>query len=114
MELISSILKFLVPFLLTFFIVRIILNSVNEKFNIFTTLQKLIKKNGKEKSINKFVFIISIALFLIVSSNVNINDYVFGILAGVYYAMVFTILQWKWNSGNIKKNREENSLLFIL
>jgi len=56
MELISSILKFLVPLLLTFFPVRIILNIVNEKFNIFTTLQKLIKKSGKEKLINNFVF----------------------------------------------------------
>ena len=113
MELISSILKFLVPLLLTFFPVRIILNIVNEKFNIFTTLQKLIKKSGKEKLINNFVFIISIALFLLISNYININDFEFGIVAGVFYGIVFTILPMQWNLGNIK-NREANSLQFIV
>ena len=103
MELISSILKFLVPLLLTFFPVQIILNIVNEKFNIFTKLQKSIKRSGNEKSINKVVFIISIALFLLISYYININDFEFGILAGVYYAVVFTILPGQLNSGNTKK-----------
>ncbi|WP_298845813.1 hypothetical protein [Clostridium sp.] len=103
MELISSILKFLVPLLVTFFPVRIILNSVNDKFNIFTTLQKSIKESGKEKLINKVVFIVSIALFLLISNYIKLNDFEFGILAGVYYGIVFTILPGQVNSGNIKK-----------
>ncbi|MCB2352652.1 hypothetical protein [Clostridium estertheticum] len=95
MEFISSILKFLVPLLLTFFSVQIILNLVNNRFNIFTPLQEFIKKSGNEKLINKFVFIISIALFLLISNYINLNDFEFGILAGVYYAIVFTILPRK-------------------
>ena len=103
MELISSIFKFLVALLIAFFPVQIILNVVNDRFNIFTPLQILIKKSGKEKLIGKFVFIISIALFLFVSNYINFNDFEFGILAGVYYAVVFTILPRNWNLGNIKK-----------
>ncbi|MBU3160891.1 hypothetical protein KPL37_14185 [Clostridium frigoris] len=95
MELISSVFKFLLALLIAFFPVQIILTVINNKFNIFTPLQKSIKNSGKEKLIDKFVFIISIVLFLLVSSYINLNDFKFGIIAGAYYAVVFTILPRK-------------------
>ncbi|MBU3187393.1 hypothetical protein [Clostridium estertheticum] len=92
MELISSMFKFLVPFLMVFFSVQIILYVVNDKFNIFTPLQKFIKKSSKENSIRIFVFIISLGLFLLIGNYITLNDFEFGILAGGYYGIVFTIL----------------------
>ncbi|MCB2340388.1 hypothetical protein [Clostridium estertheticum] len=92
MELISSMFKFLVPFLMVFFSVQIILYVVNDKFNIFTQLQKFIKKSSKENSIRIFVFIISLGLFLLIGNYITLNDFEFGILAGGYYGIVFTIL----------------------
>ena len=103
MEFISSIIKFLVALLLAFFPVKVILKVVNDRFNIFSTIQRLIKKSGKEKLIDKVVFIVSIALFLLISNYINLNDFEFGILAGSYYGIVFTILRSHWTLGNIKK-----------
>ncbi|MBU3217274.1 hypothetical protein LL033_00670 [Clostridium estertheticum] len=92
MELVSSMLKFLVTFLMFFFPVQIILYIVNDKFNIFTPIQKFIKKSGKENLIRIFVFIISLVLFLLIGNYITPDDFEFGILAGGYYGIVFTIL----------------------
>ncbi|MBU3160886.1 hypothetical protein KPL37_14160 [Clostridium frigoris] len=94
MEFIISTLKFVVTLLVVFYPVQIILKIINEKFNIFTPLQEFIKKSGNEKPIDKFVFIISIVLFLLIGSYINLNDLQFGIIAGAYYAVLFTIFPW--------------------
>lgn len=91
MDFISSTIKFLVALLLSFIPIQVILKGVNHRFNIFTPFQRLIKESGKEKLINISIFIISIFLFLLIDNYINIDDVGFGILAGVYFGIIFAI-----------------------